>query len=362
MLGFVLSNGKIYGAAISRDQVEIWSVTDAATIESQVKLLLADIGHATGAKKLTSEQVVAPNAAWVQTASKLSKSLLPAAVQSMVVKANRVLIVPDGALWYVPFELLPTSSLARPATWLGQHPIVYLPTLGSIKLCNAPAKPVKRSLHIAGTLFSNDKNQNEALTQRLMAAMVGAQRLEHNAKGVPPFAAWSRVLVEQLVITQRIEPDKSAWDTVLSQFDGGRGAKLSSWVEASRKSPALVMLPGYQTVAAQASVGDGREFLVPACALLYSGTQSALLSRWPAGGRSSQVLLSRYLQELLSESPSVAWQRSVAALWAEQFPAADEPSLSSGSKELPLVTGQHPKLWSGYLIIGDSQPPAMAVP
>ncbi len=361
MLGFVISNGKLYGVAISRDQVEMWSVADAATIESQIKSLLVDIGHATATKKLTPEQVTAPNAAWIATASKLSKTLFPAAVQSMVVKSNRILVVPDGGLWYLPFELLPTASLASPSTWLGQHPIVYLPTLAVSSCVACQLRQLNDRYSWLGRYSVPTKTRTKRFPsgcfQRWWEASVWTiTRKQFHPRGMVTG------LVEQLVITQRVDPDKSAWDTALSPFDGGRGAKLSNWVESPGKSPAFVMLPGYQTAAAQANIADGRELLVPACALLYSGTHSALLSRWSVGGRSSQVLLSRYLQELLSESPSAAWQRSVAALWAEQFPIAEEPSLLNVSKQSPLVTGQHPKLWSSYLILGDSQSPAVSVP
>ena len=170
-------------------------------------------------------------------------------------------------------------------------------------------------------------------------------------------------MVKQLVVSAKIEPAQRPLETNFLPLDGSRAAQLGGWLETPCRGPLSVILPGYQTSVASNNLADGQELMIPACSLLYSGTRTALLSRWSVGGRSSQVVLSRYLQELDRESPSAAWQRAVVAMWADDFLIADEPVLlPSGKESAPLVSGQHPKLWSGYMVIGDSQSPTVQVP
>lgn len=361
-LGFVASGGKLYGTAITKSTIETWSSTDLSQIEEQIKSLLVEIGLASPSR-VTPSQVTASNAAWRETAYKLYGKLFPANIQSMVAGADRIIVVPDGTLWYLPFELLPNSSRSTHSNWHSKHAIVYFPTLGSLPLMTLPSPQVVRTLNVASTFFSPDKSINESLTDKLAKGIVGAERIDVTSKNHSLFAHWSRLMTDQLVVTAKIEPATRPLDTNLMLIEGPNNTQLSSWLETPCRSPARLILPGYQTSAAANSLADGQELLIPACSLLYNGTRTQLLSRWSVGGRSSQVVLSRFLMELERESPSVAWRRAAVALWADEFLIADEPALlPSGKETAPLVSGQHPKLWSGYMVIGDSQSPPPQLP
>ena len=361
-LGFVSTGGRLYGTAVTKNTAETWSTTDLPQIEEHIKSLLIEIGIATPSK-VTPSQATAQDATWRETVNKLHGKLLPANIQAMVVGADRIIVVPDGLLWYLPFELLPASSRSMHSNWLAKHAVVYLPTLGSLPLMSTPAAKVERTLHATAAFFSQDKPTNETLTEKLTAGISGSHRIEITNKNHGPFAHWSRLMTEQLLVTAKIEPVQRPLETAFLPLDGSHSAQLGSWIETPCRSPARLILPGYQTSAALNNLADGQELLIPACSFLYNGTRTALLSRWPVGGRSSQVVLTRYLQELDRESPSVAWQRAAVAMWADEFLIADEPALlPSGKEAAPLVSGRHPKLWSGYMVIGDSQSPLPQVP
>ena len=360
-IAFVSTGGKLYGAAISKSAVETWTVADNASIETLIKSLLADIGLTTPSKVIPS-QATSPEAAWRETASNLFAKLFPSATLPMIDSARRIVIVPDASLWYLPFELLPSATRSQ-NTWLASHPIVYLPTLGSISTLDLPAPAASKTLHIAASYFSPDKTLNESLTAKLMQGTAGYHRADLGGKSLPPAAHWSRLLVDQLVVTSKIESSQQPWETNFLPLDSSRFSQLIGWSESPKIVPGRVLFPGYQTSAATGNVSDGQELFIPACALLYSGTRNALISRWPVGGRSSQTVLSRYMQELTFETPSKAWQRATVAMWADEFWIADEPAmLPSGKETAALVSGLHPKLWSGYMVIGDSQPPPTPLP
>ena len=270
--------------------------------------------------------------------------------------------MPDGSLWYLPFELLPIAPRS-PTPWLAAHPIVYLPTLGSLPLLKTPAPDIHQTLHVAASFFNSDKTLNESLTQKLMPSSPGYQRVDLSGKSIPSTSHWSRMQVDQLVVTNKFEPALQTWDSNFLMLDNSRFSQLIGWSESPRRVPSRVIMPGYQTAASAGNIADGRELFLPACTMLYSGTRTMLLSRWPAGGRSAQTSLSRFVQELNSESPSTAWRRAAVATWADQFWIADEPAmLPSGKESAALVSGEHPKLWSGYMVIGDSQVPPTKLP
>ncbi len=361
-LGFVCTNGRMYGAAITKNTLETWSSAELPQIEEQIKTLLTEIGLSTPSK-VTPTAATAMNATWRETAAKLYGKLLPANIQAMVAGADKILVVPDGVLWYLPFEMLPTSSRSSHSPWLAKHAVTYFPTLGSIPLASAPAPKIERSLYATSNFFGSEKAFNESLTEKIGTEAPGLSRIELGSKNHSPFAHWSRLMTEQLIVTSKLEASARPFETNLLPLDGSQTALLGSWIESPCRTPSRVILPGYQTTASSSKVADGLELMIPACSLLYNGTNSALLSRWPVGGRSTQVLLCRFLQELDRESPSVAWQRSAAAFWADEFLIADEPALlPSGKETAALVSGQHPKLWSGYMVIGDSQLPTPNVP
>jgi len=75
-----------------------------------------------------------------------------------------------------------------------------------------------------------------------------------------------------------------------------------------------------------------------------------LISRWRTGGSSSGELLRQFAQELPYTSAADAWQRSVQLLWETPLDLDREPRVSRAGG-IGEATGQHPLLWSGYLLI-----------
>jgi CHAT domain len=362
LIGFISFGGKLYGTAITKNAVETWSTGELPQIEVHIKSLLSEIAVASPSK-VTPSQATAKDAAWRETMQRLYAKLLPPNIQALVVGADRIIVVPDGVLWYLPFELLPATSRSLNSNWLAKHAVTYIPTLGSLPLINLPAPKVKRTLLASASFFSQDKTTNETLTEKLSTLLAGSQRIETTAKNHSPFAAWSPLMTEQLLVAAKVEPGQILLETNFLPIDATRATQLGAWIESPCRTPARLLIPGYQTSAGSNNLTDGRELFVPACMLLYNGTRMTLISRWPVGGRSTQVALSRFLQELNRESPAAAWQRTVAALWADEFLIADEPGLlPSGKETAALVSGLHPKLWSGYMVVGDSQLPPTPLP
>jgi tetratricopeptide (TPR) repeat protein len=361
LLSWVETDEVLYGAAITKNAVETWSTNDVDLIQMQLTTLLSDLGLSATVRPQNPMDAVDPKAAWRTSIAGLSPQLIPDNVQHLIAGADRIFVVPDGRLWYLPFELLPDVITGE--SWLTKHAVSYLPTLGSLPLAYRPSAAVDRTVLITGQFFAADKSSNESILNALVQGLPKAQKVDLAVKNNIPSPMWLRLDIDQLLVCSKIEAASRPWETNLLQLDASRNSQVGSWMESPGQVPAIMLLPGFQSTAASGSLGDGRELSLPACGLLYSGARSALVSRWPVAGRSSQVVLSRYMQELDFVSPSVAWQRAALALWAEELLVAEEPAMLPAAKDAPtLMMGKHPKIWSSYMILGDTGVPQAESP
>ncbi len=354
LIGFVVEESQLWGTAITSDHLMTWHVDALPDIQLRIGGLLNAIGLPSNSGPVVS-QVNALDAEWRSLASDLMLDLLPVEVMDKLQKAERLVIVPDGPLWYLPFELLPVSGDPNDPPLLAEHRLIYLPTFGSVPFANSKADKSIESLCISGLHFATDKPTNELFLESLFNTVGKMPRLEQAARRETAIAQGLKVQLDQVVVLSRIESLKRPFDCNLFPIDGSRHGQTGSWLDTPLESPSRLLFVGYQSQAQKGQIGDGMEFFLPTCSLLYGGSKSILLSRWNAGGRSSHYLLTRYLQELDRLAASQAWQRAAIALWAEELPISDEPILlPTGRDQSALTPGTHPKLWSGYMTIGDT--------
>ncbi len=354
VIAWVETEKSLLGIAINKNTEESWRVDDRAAALQHIQQLLAAIGVPGQAKR--DEQEV--REAVQLSAAALSKLLLPENIRTMTQAANRLIIVPSGNLWYLPFEVLPDSDALNPAPLLARHRITYLPTIGSIQLIVGAAPNVVDTAGVVGSFFSNNRATNAQMSDSLVQVIPNSQRIDLTQKLPALPTHWLRLRADQLWVAADSPFPKNPWDLRILPFNGNRDNVLGSWLQSPLKSPARVILCGMHSSAEAKVLAGGNELFLPACTLLSSGTRAAILTRWPVGGRSTQIALARLLEELQFESPSAAWQRSAIALWAEQLPAEDEPALPPAIRNgTALVDGDYSLLWSGYFLVGDHEAP-----
>ena len=356
VLGLTLTGQQVVGMALTREQKLLWQVADAERVESQLQTLLTEIGTTHEPQATTVAEADFPAAAWHDTAQQLTSTLFPAEVQALLAGCQRAIVVPHDHLWYVPYELLPLATDTGRMPWITHHAVTYVPTLGSIELAFASAPDVKETVGIVDSFFALDGASNQAQAQAIGQALPGSHTLLFAQKANVPSAAWLKLRTDQLWVAATIDTSDLSWDARVLPISKDDQSRVGSWLWVPHTSPARVLLPGLRTAIGRGQLSQGDELFLPICAMLYSGTKHACVSRWPVGGASTATLLQRQLEELQSETPSAALRRAVLALWAEQFVSADEPSMLPVNKETPaLVSGSHPLLWSGYMAVGDYQ-------
>lgn len=355
VLAMATTGQSLIGVAVSQQQIRYWQVAEVSEVEVQLNELLIQIGLVRQATPLLPSAVLAGDSAWKATAQSLLTKLFPSEVQDLIASSKRVIIAPNGRLWYLPFELLPISARAGASRWIEDRAVTYVPTLGSVHTAFNEIPTVKNSVGIVGNPFATNKDANRAIAEALLAQVSKSSGLFLDEKLAVPSPVWLGICTDQLWLAARIDPAVNVWETIMLAFGRGKQANLGSWLSSPKASPAAVVMPGLTTAAASGTLGNGNELFLPACGMLLSGTRSAMLSRWPVGGKSTAAMLERYLEDSQSESASTALRRAVLSLWTEDFLIADEPSLLPAGKEAAaLCSGQHPLLWSSYMSVGDT--------
>ncbi|MFN3191697.1 MAG: CHAT domain-containing protein [Aureliella sp.] len=353
LVAFVMTGRGVFGIAMTPDKQHVWDIKDTTLIVGLMKALRKEIGLGSELPRTLPSKVIAANAKWRTTAGELRDALLPANVQEWSHKATRMIIAPNGKLWYVPFELLPDSSRGN-APFLSAHRVTYIPTLGALATAYGKQTKVSESIGLAGSFFSLDEELNSELTKQLSQAQGKHTLVPLNQKISIPDGGWLKLRSEAIWMTTRIKITPSIWDTPAIPLGRSKQSTFGSWLETPLVTPKSVVMPGIQTQFGEKDFGTGDEIFLPACGLLFSGTKSAVLARWPVGGRSASAFLRRYLDERAHQPASLAMRRAALAQWPEDFLIADEPVLLPAGKEADALTvGRHPVLWSSYILLGD---------
>ncbi len=349
MLAFVHTKSTIYGAAISKNKQHVWNVAESPAIDAKVALLLTQIG-VSGAPNL---DMTAANLPWRTTAVELSKLLIPTEAKQLIAASNRVIIVPSGNLWYLPFDMLPAGDADARSTLLNKHPICYLPTMSMLPWLRQPAPKVRTSLGLYSAFFTTDRSLNQSWCAKIANDSPQTQRLDLQQKVALSSPSWLRWHADQIWVASDLPMAKTPWELRVLPLEPGRDNALANWMQSPLRVPSRLFLPGLQSSAQRIELTGGNELFLPACTFLTSGVRSTWMSRWKVGGRSTHTALSRVMEELEYESPSAAWQRAALALWAEKLPSSEEPCLPAAKGLPPTIDGSHPLFWSGYMMVGD---------
>ena len=256
-------------------------------------------------------------------------------------------IVPDGPLWYLPFQALPDrDGKVLAAT----TKIRYLPLLSMLTAKATPAAQDTVPVLIRGAFFPSEESELELLSledyQDALPNLRTIRKLDSPAIWSIP--QWDRVIV--LADAPLRKEGFRQWSP-LAIDRGAPGSKLMDWMKLPFGAPREIIIPGFHTPAETAlrSSGDGSELFLLTCALYASGTQTALVSRWRAAAFPSSDLVREFAQELSNLSAQESWQRAIQVIWESDVDAGAEPKLKIGENAVGLK-GDHPYFWAGYLL------------
>jgi CHAT domain-containing protein len=289
---------------------------------------------------------------WRPAAQRLLAQLTNDAKAEEWAKYRELVIVPDGVLWYLPFETLPAPTDYGASPLLMKLPIRYAPTLSLAVPDRRARRPIPRTAIVAGKLLPRDDEAALKTMLESIAAVAGDSAILRKEPAVPS-AIFASTFDRLVVLADHDDADKLplGWSPLV--LDAGKpGSSLADWTQLPLAGVDQVILPGFHTAAENSLKrgGAGDEVFLSVCGLMASGCRTVLLSRWRVGGQSTVDLVREFVQELPHESAAVAWRRSVQL-------ASDrllDPSLEGRLKSSQAADGlkaDHPFFWSGYMLV-----------
>ncbi|QDV56103.1 CHAT domain-containing protein [Rosistilla oblonga] len=339
----------LIGMLYTNGNVTAWPVQRPASLLPQISQWVKTLGVVR--RRGGAAQLSTPDQ-WQPIAQSLRQQVFAGIPPETLTSIKRLVIVPYGTLWYLPFQLLPMEDPKGPM--MGDAiSISYAPTPGLA--LNPPALSQNKILTgaIAGRFLSpTDAELNDQLSQELIDAVADTERLpgQANLPGALIAPRFGRVWV-----AAPIKPNPKAPLSVSPfAYDQSKpGGDLASWIRFPWGGPGELLMPGFQSgISTAGGAVNGDEMFMMACGLQASGAKQVLMSRWAVGGQSTASLLREYLGEVEFSSPLDSWRRSVVLLRNQELDPSTEPLLSDGDIKAGPASGSNPLFWSGYLMIG----------
>jgi tetratricopeptide (TPR) repeat protein len=377
ILSFHWTSTGLTGILEAADGKAAWDVKQPGTLMREIAGLLKALCLFDAAAAVPTERLETTD--WRLAAERVERLLFKDARINLGDDAvKELVIVPDGALWYVPFEILPAGSGRQPLASGDPPPLLRDTCL--IRYCPTRSLAVDRfaaasgqglvGLHLGRMHKGDTLEAAEKLAARLTQSLDRPWLLGHAADTALLLQA---SLVDTLLVFDELPGDGSVAARPLALgWPGRTGMTFGEWVASPRKRPHMVLLPGYQSAAAggltRMPARPGNDLFLAATDLLAAGARTVLVSRWRMGGRSTVHLMEEFVADHQHHPPSgsgsaaESWHRAVDIVSSEEPDIEREPRLTQSS-EAVLLDSRHPLFWAGAMLVdcgtGDRPDPAL---
>jgi hypothetical protein len=390
LLSFHWTASELVAVLESRDRSAFWPVRQADQIPGEIGRLARGLGLFDASAAVPTDRL--RDGDWRAAAVRLERMVFENSRVDLGRASDELVIVPDGWLWYLPFELLPIGSSQPPDPGAARSAaaegttllrdvtrIRYSPTR-SLAVMPVSGQPLTGPIGVhAGRMNRGDSPASaDAVVRDVTAAVPRAVPLFEAA---PPRAAGGSAAIaasifDALAIFEGVESDgpPAGWQLV-PPASGRPPLVLGDWIAPPTKRPRIVVLPGLKTVmaggfATAAAPGTGRgrpaagaalprpgdDLFQPAMDLVAAGAPTVVLTRWQVGGRVCTDLVGEFLRDLAAppdgvrRSAAASWHRAVDIVTAEMPDPLREPRITSQPNAV-LDDARLPFFWAGYVPI-----------
>lgn len=356
VLSFLMTSRGAYAFLFGKSNYASWQLEAPLKIRAQISALLRSMGHLEGNQAVDLEKFEDP--AWKGIAQEVLKRLTNNAAASVWDRFDELVIIPDGPLWYCPFEALQIADGDKTVPMISKVRLRYVPTV-ALSLPDARrAGPVAETAVVAGAMFP--RMPPEISDMAVADLQVGLTRVTRLTDPLPASSNLFATLCDRLVVLTDMEDRaRGPYDWSPLQIDRGKaGGTLDSWIALPWGAPQQVVMPGFHTAAEDAlkrrTTGD--ELFLAVTGMMATGTRTILLSRWRTGGQSSYDLVREFTQELPYSLAADAWQRSVQLVRAGELDLEREPRVKAELLDR-APNADHPFFWAGYLLVDTGMDP-----
>lgn len=356
LLAYVTTERAITAFAIGREKLDTWQVEEPAATIKAAGDLLQQIGL--NPKRISLDATALADETWKSTAENLMQRLTNNGRTELWAGFDQLTIVPDGFLWYVPFEALMLNDGRKSTPAIAKLKVRYAPTVGLAIPDGRGHSSDTRTAVITGKIFPGQDEQVTAdAFDDIRGSLPNSDRFHER---LPAPSSYVKAVCDRVIVLADLD-EKSmtpyGWSP-LALDRGKPGGSLLNWQALPWGKADQVILPIFHTPAegALARGATGNDPFLASCALMATGTRSVLLSRWVVGGQTTYDLVREYAQELPFSSAAAAWQRSVHLAVSNPLDPTLEPRVNPAG--VGMIKARHPFFWAGYMVIDTGGQPA----
>ena len=288
---------------------------------------------------------------WKTEATEIKTGLFGSFADKDWAQFRELVIVPDGVLWYLPFEALPLTGVDGSEYLSDAVSIRYSPTLGLGFGKQRPPADIKNTAVVTGRMFSRGEAElSHSQFEDFVKTNPDAVQYERSGS---VSANYLVTLLDQLIVWSEIKSTRNQPLLINPfQFDTKKpGSTLESWIALPWRGAKNVIMPGINTDGGSGLRGKiyGRDLFLTSVGLMASGSRSALLSRWATGGKSAIELTKRYANDLPKSGMAQAIFDGRKSVRESDLEYANEPRVRF-KKSDPVLKGEHPFFWAAHML------------
>jgi len=359
LLSFFATDRYLYAFLLNNQRYAYWRIKSPDELSKAIVELLRETGHFQENHELTLKDLA--DVSWKHSSAELLKLITEGSNADFSQKLNALVVVPDGVLWYLPFEALQVEVGGQTRPLISRFPIRYAPTVSLAVSSGRSRRPPGNTAVVVGRLFPRDaESVARAAFEHIAKEVPGTEALKPPPPGSS--AVYSTIFDRLIVLDDLNLTAKGPYGwSPLPLYGGKTGNVLGDWFELPWGGPQEIILPGYHTAAEDSmkrvdAATAGNEVFLSICGLMSGGTRTLLLSRWRTGGQTSFDLVREFVKRLPKSSPAEAWRESVFLTAGSPLNIDAEPRVRRTAAVQPPMAN-HPFFWAGYLLIDSGTPP-----
>jgi tetratricopeptide (TPR) repeat protein len=359
LLSFTESSQGVSVISVTERVINLEATVNKRSIVKAVGELLRQIGNSHPKNSLDTSQL--KDDVWPADAAALHKLLFPTRTQAYWHEFDEIIVVPDGVLWYAPFELVLADPAATKPLRLRYCPMV------SMAIPNAlPPPQFPRTLLVGNR--STDAKLQTRFDQQLAALKAAIPNVEVL---LSPGKSPTSLLCAGI---DRLIGWNDSWKNLPSSVGGfswipdgiGKpGHQLLDWHLLPWTAPRQIIIPQFSSDAAdglRSTRANGQELFQLACHALACGSQTLVISRWNVGNNSSFEISANFAASDFATPAIDAWQQAIEKLRQSPIDVGDASRIKGPAEGIGDLKSNHPFFWAGYLLIDTGWNPPVAEP
>jgi hypothetical protein len=361
--GFVLPGQMVFSALqtpagyhiffFDDQRAKYLGLVDALALKKGIGGVLAAMGVAAN---YADPQLLASDA-WRDAIWEFQENLFEDIPLDDLAKADELIVIPDGLLWYVPFEAFLVGDQGKEVPLIETAKIRYCPTLFLSFANPASNGEIEFTGVVTGSMYPKTDSTfaDQAFTE-VLEKEIQAKDLSTSSSQEIPSQQLARRL-DQLVGLNEVSTQNGAFGLQPMRVDGGRKnsqdqATLLDWMSVPLQSPDHVVMPGLNSIGGTGGLArpDGREMFFAATSIMAAGGRTALLSRWNSGGQTQANFAARYARYAAAMPVTTALQNAVRQTRLGKIDLAKEPRLKT-DPNAPELTAEAPFFWANPILV-----------